>query len=213
MLKFLVAILLTFLNLSVSFAESDGQLWNRIYKEYSKDDLEFGLQLQLRYSDEQTNLYEEQINASIHHKYQDVYKSYMGVIFTAGFSGQFSELAEKRFAIQYGMRPLSFYQFRFRYEMRNFSDEESLANRFRVLNGLDSKKVLFLDFTPFITSELNFYMNEFGQTQAGISSHRTIVGVIGSLFKNRISISYINDIKFISEENFTRHVLELAYSF
>ena len=197
--------------------DDDTQAWSIFRYTGDINSFRLGAQLQLRYTFDGEKLYEEQINPSIH--YVNDYGTF-GFIFTLGTNDGFETRKEYRYALEYEFSAVVtsdfVYEIRFRQELRDFKGVSEPAHRFRVLNEIIFIEANFKEFYPFISSEFNFYLNDFNEAdriETGISSHRTIVGIVKSYEKYSLVISYIHDYGVFVGRDRVRHVLSGTFIF
>ena len=192
-------------------SDNDSQIWSILRYNHNWNSLEFSAQLQLRYTLGDGKLYEEQFNPAVQYSTDH---GNVGFIFTLGTINGFESRREYRYALEYEFvifeNDSFIYETRFRQELRNFTGVNEHAHRFRVLNELSFKKYDFKGYKPFISSEFNFYLNDFDSSDnegTGVSSHRTIVGVTRAFKDHDLTFSYVHDYGVRMGLDEIRHVL------
>lgn len=189
--------------------------WNQLrYENENFENRNFGAQLQYRYDITNHMLAEEQLNL--------FYSSFnklgrFGFIFTIGTKYGYSDLREFRYALEYQTKEITIskllnYNVRIRQEVRDFTAYDTQAFRFRVRNELVMPTTL-KNMNLSLSSELNFYLNEYSIDADGFSSHRTIIGLSKSLPAVEWNFSYINDYKEEIENHEMRHILNVGLIF
>lgn len=184
-------------NLGLASVESDYGTWNSLILVKKINHTQaLSLEHEVRYSDELGNLDQEQL------KFLYFYDLKVGRLAFGGnlrTENSYGVITEKRALIQwdnllYSNKTFN-YSSRVRYELRDFNTENSLVRRFRWLNRFGLKLESLNEWTPSLTSELNFYLNDTSVTNSGFYSHRTIVSV-GKVFGSYgFSVKYVNDYK------------------
>ncbi len=198
-----------------SFALSkDNQSWNTLIFSKKLNQLHLKLETEIRYSDGNVDFFEEHIKPYIGYK---TGFGEFGFVFSYLADDGLSKEYEKRYAFQYSKdlfnSPLINYSIRYRYELRDFTTQSTLAHRTRLRNQVKFKVLRLYKWTPFISSEFNFYVNDTSDGPDGFSSHRSIVGVSRSFKNTSLILSYINNYKTEDSSSNMRHILGLGAAF
>ncbi len=199
-----------------SFAKmsSDTQSWKTLSFKTKLQNLRLAVQTEVRYSEENTQIFEEHIKPYLGYKTS---VGEFGFVFSYLTSDSFSKEFEKRYAFQYGFKAIKNYyidyKIRYRYEFRDFKDQPEIAQRTRLRNQVKLSALKAYKWIPFISSELNFYLNDTSKGLKGFSSHRTLVGFQRNFKKFNLSIGYINNYKVKNKDSNMTQALGLGLSF
>ncbi len=215
MKNLLLLTLVTFFAAS-SFAKStsDNQSWNSLKFKTKFKSFNFTLHTEARYSEKTEGFFEEHLKPYVGYKTDF---GEFGFVFSYLADDDFTTELEKRYAFQYGNTVLKNYHIdysiRYRYELRKFKPQSEIAQRTRLRNQVKFKSLAFYRWMPFVSSELNYYINDTGMGPGGFSSHRGIAGVSRKFKDFKLSVSYINNYKVKNNNSDTRHALGLGLAF
>ncbi len=214
-MKTIYLLILTLFTAS-SFAKmsSDSQSWNSLNFKTKIQNLRLAVQTEARYSKESTEIFEEHIKPYLGYKTNF---GEFGVVFSYLTNNSFSNEFEKRYAFQYGLKIIQNYyinySIRYRYEFRDFKDQSRIAQRTRLRNQVKLTSLKTYKWTPFVSSELNFYLNNTDKGPNGFSSHRTLIGITRKFKKINLSVNYINNYKVKNNNSNMRQALGLGIDF
>jgi len=168
-------ILVSFLP-SLAWANSDHQTWNVLSVETAYKNTAFGVELESRTSEHDSNENVHQIKPEVFHP---LGPGKLGFIYTFETDGSFKEKTENRYSFAYDFKSYKSKSFeivsRLRQEFRNFSDQNQLAYRFRIRNTLKLKSKIPLDLNPSVSSEWRVYQKDSGGETVENFSHRTVL--------------------------------------
>lgn len=212
--KLLIASLLTLFTTTSLASAADNQSWSSLKFKTKIKDVSLAVQTEVRYSEDNEEVFEEHVKPYIGYK-TDLGE--FGAVFSYLADDNFSKELEKRYAFQYGKTLLKNfyidYSIRYRYEFRDFKVQPRIAHRTRLRNQVKLRSLAFYKWMPFVSSELNFYVNDTKKGPQGFSSHRSILG-IGRQFKQfKLSVSYINNYKVKNDSTSTKHALGIGLGF
>lgn len=190
--------------------ENQSLYWAIVRHEHHFESGQLGSQLQLRHSQEEGQLVEEQINLDWTWQAWD---SEIALLFTFGTQDGFEKLRELRYALQWQKDIYESsrfeYNLRLRQEVRDFDTEPSLAYRFRLRNEIMTplSKKWFVE----LSSEFNWYQNELNTNDSGFSSHRSILSFNQWLSTEQFyGFSYVNDYRESKTGIIVRHILAFS---
>ena len=161
MLNLFFLIFIPFLTLGST--DHDYGSWNSLIlvKPVSNNN-QFSFEHEIRYSDEQDGLSQEQSKFLFETKLKK--NNILGFGFNHRYGGAYSKTTERRYLVQYANKILTGsklgYDLRFRFELRDFTGNNRLAQRFRVRNLLNLLIFKYKKWQPSVSSEFNFYIND-----------------------------------------------------
>jgi hypothetical protein len=205
-----LALLALLLAPSLAFGapQNRSKIWSILRYSYARDASTWGGQLQNRYDLDEGAGFEEQINLFYSHEFGENRVTLIGTVRTLD---AYDRIDEIRYALDWDrdfLLPNKWkYNIRLRHEVRDFTDEDELAHRFRIRQQVDWRQK-WLAFSSFdLSSEFNFYLNEFQPGVRGFSSHRSILQAWIETSSVNWGLAYLNDYRIFPDVEEFRHVL------
>lgn len=193
---------------SIASASSDLQSWNTFTISGSKNNFQYSIQTEGRYSLEEAKVYEEHFKPYVGY---NTPIGEFGFVFSFLADEVFTKTFEKRYALQYSkdlfMNNDLIYEVRLRQEFRDFSDQSSIAQRFRLRNQFELIGLSVKNWIPYTNSEFNIYTNKTLLGPRGFSSHRFILGITRGFQGFEFGISFTHNYKKFKGETEVRYSL------
>lgn len=199
---------------SEAAVENENQVWSILRYEKNYSQATFGVQLQNRYDNSDGKVFEEQLNLNGSYK---VGAWLINFIATLGTQDLYDQIREIRYALETERDFLLGsdwnYNLRVRQELRDFKKVTQLAHRFRIRNEIGKEFQSLWGTEISLSSEFNFYLNNYVSDVEGFSSHRTILGGTRAWAGYDIGLAYLNDYRKNPGADEVRHVLLLSLEY
>jgi|GEM_PF-2702048 len=192
-------------------AESDLQTWNTITVKSRIDRFSYGLELESRTSESDSNNNLHQLKPEV---FYELSKGKIGFIYTFETDGSFKEKTENRYSFAYDFdsykNDLLKVTTRFRQEFRNFSDQGELAYRFRFRNTVELKNKIFWKLIPSVSSEWRIYEKDSAGKSFENFSHRAILQFEKTFGAYALSLNYTHNFQKETAADKNTHAIGLS---